>query len=45
MPNYLTLAYEGNYVGRQGLYDLFTYEGKLYAALPLSDKDIVNELL
>lgn len=36
MLTYLTLAYDGNYVGRTqgGLFELFTYGGNLYAADP-----------
>lgn len=41
MVTYLTLAYEGNYVGRtlKGTWDLFTYHGELYATD--SQNDIV----
>lgn len=34
MPDYMTLAYEGNYAGRCGDHEWFTYKGNLYVTHP-----------
>ena len=36
---YLTLAYEGNYVGRaEGSWEVFTYMGDVWVANPVTDE-------
>lgn len=41
-PTYLTLAYDGNYVGRSPLggWEMFTYNGELWIVNPATDQAV-----
>lgn len=40
-PTYLELAYNGNFVCRSNVAEYFTYQGRVFAAMPTKHGEIV----